>query len=135
MLKVLVCCYHGTLLWITFTVMFGIGSNTKLFIWNTILISKVLNLYIAPKLKRSSLLHVIFFLKKKLVWGIKRESKERESPKVRVLGFKNAYRLERVSHIRLEKKIEIKKKKIKCWCGKLWELRGFGFILIYWYID
>ena len=52
------------------------------------------------------------------IWEIKRErgnvrdprqSKERERSKVRVLGFKNEYRLERVSRIRLEKKSKFKK--------------------------
>ena len=33
-----------------------------------------------------------------------RQSRERERSKVRVLGFKNAYRLERVSCIKEEKK-------------------------------
>ena len=57
------------------------------------------------------------------VWGIKRErgngrtqdkaERERESSKVRVLGFKNAHRLERVSHIRLEKNWNLKNKKNK----------------------
>ena len=35
--------------------------------------------------------------------------REKESLKVRVLGFKNAYRLERVSCIRLEKKLKFQK--------------------------
>ena len=39
----------------------------------------------------------------------KTKRRERESSKVRVLGFKNAYRLERVSRIRLEKKLKFKK--------------------------
>ena len=46
------------------------------------------------------------------IWEIKRErgnvrtqdKAKRERSKVRVLGFKNEYRLERVSSIRLEKK-------------------------------
>ena len=61
------------------------------------------------------------------VWGIKRErgngktqdkvgrERERESSKVRVLGFKNAYRLERViSHIKdWEKNQNLKNRKNK----------------------
>ena len=54
------------------------------------------------------------------VWGKKRErgkrkdprqswEREKESLKVRVFGFKNAYRLERVSRIRLEKKLKFQK--------------------------
>ena len=51
------------------------------------------------------------------IWEIKRErgnirtqdKAKRERSKVRVLGFKNEYRLERVSRIRLEKKSKFKK--------------------------
>ena len=51
------------------------------------------------------------------IWEIKRErgnvrtqdKAKRERSNVRVLGFKNEYRLERVSRIRLEKKSKFKK--------------------------
>ena len=51
------------------------------------------------------------------IWEIKRErgnvrtqdKAKRERSNVRVLGFKNEYRLERVSSIRLEKKSKFKK--------------------------
>ena len=39
----------------------------------------------------------------------KLREREKESLKVRVFGFKNAYRLERVSRIRLEKKLKFQK--------------------------
>ena len=68
------------------------------------------------------------------VWG-KREKgenrrtqdkaeREKESLKVRVLGFKNAYRLERVSCIRLEKKIEISKIENKIKEMPMWRTVG-----------